>query len=78
MCFSLAWIAQTLIALVLICGVVYLLRIWILPMLGGIDPRLPATINVVVWVVVCIVVIWFVVDLLSCLLGSGGPLHRLR
>jgi len=44
-CFSLAWFVQMLIILVVLCGVIAILRIWVFPMMGSVDSRIPATIN---------------------------------
>ena len=75
-CFSIAWFVQVLIFLVVICAVIAILRIWVFPMLATADARIPQTINILIWVVVCIFVIYVVADLLMCALGGGFP--RLR
>jgi hypothetical protein len=77
MCFSVAWLIQMLIILVVICAVIAILRIWVLPMMASVDGRIPATINILIWAVVCIFVIYLVADLLMCALG-GGWSPRLR
>jgi len=78
MCFSLAWFVQMLVILVIICGVLAILRLWVFPMMGSVDGRIPATINVVIWVVVSIFVIYVLFDLVACALGAGGMVPRLR
>lgn len=78
MCFSLAWFVQMLIILVVLCGVIAILRIWVFPMMGSVDARIPATINIVVWVIVCIFVIYLLADLIMCALGGGAWFPRIR
>jgi hypothetical protein len=77
-CFSLGWVVQMLVFLVVLCLVIALLRIWVLPMLGSVDPRIPATINILIWAVVCIFVIYLIADLLMCAVGSGPLFPRVR
>jgi hypothetical protein len=72
MCFTIGWFVQLLIWLVILTVVITLLRIWVLPMLGSVDPRIPATINLLIWAVVIIFVIYLVADLLMCAMGGGG------
>lgn len=76
MCFNLAWFAQFLITIIIICAVFALIRLWVLPLLGAIDGRIAQTINIILAVVVAIIVIWLCVDLISCALGSGLWLRR--
>jgi hypothetical protein len=78
MCFSVAWIVQMLVVLVVLCAVIAILRIWVLPMLASVDPRIPATINILIWAVVCIFVIYLVADLLFCAIGGGPLFPRVR
>lgn len=78
MCFSVGWLVQILIWLVIMSVVIALLRIWILPMLAPTDPRIPATINIVIWAIVVIFVIYIVSDILMCALGGGVGFPRLR
>ena len=83
MCFSLAWIEQLLVWLVIVCAVVAILRLllpFVAAQLGGAGGTVMAAINIVLWAVVCIFVIYFCFALIECLIsGSGGlPLfpHR--
>jgi len=78
MCFSLAWFVQMLIILVVLCGVIAILRIWVFPMMGSVDARIPATINIVIWVIVCVFVIYLLADLIMCALGGGPWFPRIR
>lgn len=78
MCFSLAWLEQVAIAVVVICVIAALLRL----LLGAILPRLApyplvATILgfiiqvlwIVFWGVICIFAIIFIFDLIACMLS---------
>jgi len=78
MCFSVAWIVQMLVVLVVLCAVIAILRIWVLPMLSSVDSRIPATINILIWAVVCVFVIYLVADLLFCAIGGGPLFPRVR
>ena len=74
MCFSLGWIEQLLVWLVIVCAIVAILRLllpWIAAQLGGI---VPGVINIVLWAVVAIFVIYFCFALIECLAGGGGGL----
>ena len=73
MCFSVAWLIQLLIFLVVLCAIIAILRIWVFPMLATTDPRIPATINIIIWAVVCIFVIYVCAELLMCAFAGGGP-----
>lgn len=76
MCFSLDWLLHLLIVLIVLCAVIAILRIWVFPLMASVDPRIPATINVIIWVVVSIFVIYLCIELLSCAWGSGFLMHR--
>lgn len=76
MCFGFEWLLHVLIVLIIVCVVVTVLRIWIFPMLGTVDPRIPATINVIIWAVVAIFVLVVCFDLLMCAMGSSMWLRR--
>jgi hypothetical protein len=79
MCFSLAWFAQLLIFIVVVCFVVAILKIWLLPFvaaLGDWGGRVVQTINLIVALIVVIFVIWLCVDLIQCAMGGGFFAHR--
>lgn len=82
-CFSLAFIENLLIWLVVIIGIVAIVQL-VIPKLMSLVGASPdggivfQIIRIVVWVVLAIAIIFFVFDLLSCLLGSGGGFGRLR
>ena len=79
MCFSLEWIEQLLVWLVIVCAIIAILRLllpWVAGQLG--IPIIAQAIQIVLWAVIAIIVIYFCFALISCL-GSGGlPLfpHR--
>ncbi len=80
MCFSVGWIVQLLVMLVVICLIVGLVRIWLVPMVA--DPRIVQTVNWIIWAVVVIFIIYVCADLLICAFsggfGLGYPSQRLR
>lgn len=71
-CFSLGWLENLLIWLVVIGAVVALVRL-ILPLaLGPLGPAgtmVSQALNIIIWALVAIAVIILVFDLLSCLVG---------
>lgn len=73
MCFSLNWLEQLLIWLVVVCAIVALLRLvvgFILPRIGlagEFVSIIVRVIQIVIWAVVLIAVIIFVFDLIYCL-----------
>jgi hypothetical protein len=75
MCFSIPWLVHILVWLVVVCLVVGLLRIWLLPRLTSTDPRIPPTINIIIWAFVVIFIIYIVVELLGCALGGTYHLN---
>lgn len=71
MCFSLAWIEQLCVWLVIVCAIIAILKLllpWVASMIGGI---VPAVINIVLWAVIAIFVIYFCFALIECLGGMG-------
>jgi hypothetical protein len=82
MCFSLLWLFQILVWLVIVCGVVAILRIivpWILSLLGtAVDGRVMQIINIIIAVVIIVALLWFIYDLIECVgFGPGYPTRRL-
>lgn len=82
MCFSLSWIMNLLIWAVII-GAVFALVKLLLPValgpLGQPGAILVQAINIIIWTIIIIFVIYIIFELISCLLGSGGlrsPLPR--
>lgn len=81
MCFSAAWIEALLIDAVCIAVIFALLRLivpFILTQLGVAGGIVAQAINIVLWGVICIFLIYFIFSLISCFVGSGLSLmpHR--
>lgn len=80
MCFSLSWIEELLVWLIIVCAVVAILRLllpYVLGQLGVAGGIIMQAINIFVWAVVLIAVVYFCFALISCLGGGGFPLfHR--
>lgn len=77
MCFSLQWIEQLLIWLVIVAAVIALLKLllpFVLGPLGGAGTVIAQAIDIVVWAIIAIAVIYFVFALIACLGGGGLPL----
>jgi hypothetical protein len=77
-CFSLAWIEQLLIWLVIVAAVVAIIKLlipFVTSMLGGAGSTIAAVLNIILWAVIAIVVISICFSLISCLLGGVGSLH---
>ena len=75
MCFSLAFLMNLLIWLVVIGAVVAIIRL-VLPLaaswMGGTVMQI---VNIVLWAFVAILIIYFAFEMISCLLGAGGGLR---
>lgn len=82
MCFSIEWIGQLVIWLIIIVAMVAIVRLvlpYLLNMLGAGGGLVMAIINIVIWAAVAIMVVYIVIELFSCLLGGGGlGFHRPR
>lgn len=80
-CFSLQWLGQILVWLIVIGAVVAIIKL-ILPLalgwLGGPGSIIVRIIEIVLWAVVAIFVVLFAIDMIQCLLGAGGGLHMPR
>ena len=77
MCFSMGWIEQLLVWLVIVCAVFAILKLllpFIAAQLGGAGGIIISVINIVLWAFICICVIYFCFALISCLIGAGGGL----
>ena len=75
MCFSLGWLEALLINIVIVVAVVAILKLlipWVFLMLGVDGGILLQIINIVVWAIVAIFVIYVAFALISCLMGMGG------
>ncbi len=75
MCFTLLWFRDLLIWLVVVVAVVALLRLclpWLMAQIGVNASVLMQAINIFVWAIVAIFVIYVIFALISCLVGGGG------
>jgi hypothetical protein len=78
MCFSLGWIAQLCIWLIVVFAVVQIIRLLLPYLLGLIGiPLIGQIISIVLWAVVAIMCVYIIFDLLACLLGAGGGLMHM-
>jgi hypothetical protein len=78
-CFSLQWVEQALIWLVVVGAVVAIIRLFLPPIMANFGPAgatLMQVLNIILWAVVIIAVIIFAFELLSCLIGGGLRLPR--
>lgn len=75
MCFSLAWLEQLFVWLIIVSAVVALIRL-LLPYLTSLIgiPLITQALNIVLWAVVAIMCVYIIFALISCLIGSGGGL----
>ena len=78
-CFSLGFLQQLIIWVIIIAAIVAVIRLLIpyLDSLTGI-PIIGRVLEIVLWVIVAIAVVYLIFALLSCLMGSGGGLHLPR
>lgn len=80
MCFSLGWVEQLCVYLVLVIAAVAIIRLvvpWLLSLIGG-GGIIAQIINIVLWAVVAILVIYIAFGFIGCLLGAGHHLSLLR
>lgn len=77
-CFSLIWLQQMLIWLIIVCAVVACIRL-LIPWVTGFTgmPIVGQVLNIILWAVIAIMAITIIFNLLSCLVGMGG-LHLMR
>lgn len=82
MCFSLGWLQQILIYLVVLGAVFAIIKLVVplaLQHFGGAGSVLAQIINIVMWAVIVILIIYIAFAVISCLLGTGGLMPpRLR
>ena len=75
MCFSMDWLLHLFVLLIIIGAVVALVRL-LLPLvigwMGAPGAIILQAINIVMWAVVAIFVVYIVFELISCLLSGGG------
>jgi hypothetical protein len=80
MCFSVLWLVQTLVWLVVVCGLVAILMILlpiVLGWLGWAGGLVMQVIRIIVAVIVIVALIWFCYDLFVCF-GGGALSGRIR
>ena len=78
MCFTLGWMQQVLVYLVILFAVIAIIKLlvpYVLSMIGV--PIVGQVINIVLWAVVAIIVIYICFALIGCLIGFGGGFHSL-
>ena len=81
MCFSLQWVEQLFIYIIVIGAIFAIIRL-LLPMvfaqLGGPGNIIAQVINIILWAIIACFVVYICFALISCLLGGGFTLlpHR--
>lgn len=81
MCFSLAWLENLLIWIVIVAAVIGILKLlipWVFSFLGVSTGPLLQIISIVVYAIIAIFVIYVAFALISCLVGGGFHLPSLR
>jgi hypothetical protein len=73
MCFSLAWVEQLLIWLIVVGAVIAIIKL-LVPWLDSFTgmPIVGRILMIVLWAIIAIVILTAIFGLLSCLLGGGG------
>lgn len=75
MCFSLAWLEQLIVWLIVISAVVAIIKL-VIPFLDSLIgmPIIGQILMIVLWAIVAIAIVIIIFGLLSCLLGGSGTL----
>jgi hypothetical protein len=75
MCFSLAWLEQLIVWLIVISAIVAIIKL-VIPFLDSLTgfPIIGQILMIVLWAIVAIAIVIIIFGLLSCLLGGGGTL----
>ncbi len=83
MCFSLPWLEQVFIWLIVICGCFAIIRL-LFPIvlaeigaLGTLGTFIVGAIRILIWMVIAIFCVMFAFELISCLLGGSIHLPQL-
>lgn len=75
MCFSMAWLEQLFIYVIVVGAVIAIIRL-LLPMvfaqMGGPGTIIGQVINIILWAIIACFVVYICFALMSCLLGGGG------
>jgi hypothetical protein len=77
MCFSLAWLLQLCVWIIIVIALVSIIRIvipWI-QAFAGIPEPIIAIINIIIWAIIAIAALYIIFGLLSCLFAGGAGLH---
>jgi len=75
-CFGLGAVEQLLVWLIIVIGIVAIIRL-LVPFLDNMTgiPIIGRILEIILWVIVAIMILYVIFGLLGCLLGSGGGLH---
>lgn len=75
MCFSLAWLEQLIVWLIVVSAIVAIIKL-VIPFLDSLTgvPLIGRILMIVLWAVVAIALVLIIFGLLSCLLGGSGTL----
>ena len=80
MCFSIAFFFQLMIWLVIVGAIYAVIRLLlpaVLANFGGPGTLLAQVVNIIMWAILLIIVLYLIWDLVECLIGGGG-LHLPR
>jgi ABC-type multidrug transport system fused ATPase/permease subunit len=78
MCFSLAWLENLLIWVVIVGALIAILQLfvpWVLAQVGDLGGAVGVVLQIVkiiIWAIIVIFVIYIVFDLIQCLMSSGS------
>jgi hypothetical protein len=74
-CFTLAWLEQFIIWLIVVAAVIAIIRL-LIPIINSLTgmPIIGRVLEIILWAFVAIAIVIVVFALLSCLLGGGGTL----
>jgi hypothetical protein len=75
MCFSLAWLEQLIVWLIVLGAIVAIIKL-VIPFIDGLTgmPIIGQILMIVLWCVVAVALVIIIFGLLSCVLGGGGTL----
>ena len=75
-CFGLGVIEQLLVWLIIVVAIVAIIRL-LVPFLDSMTgiPIIGRVLEIVLWAIVAIMILYVIFGLLGCLFGSGGGLH---
>ena len=76
-CFSLWFLRDLIIWIIVICGIVAIIRLLIPSLVPGVPPIVLQILNIVLWVIIACAIVYLIFDLLSCALVGFPRLHSL-